>query len=80
MPPTIPFRSPPGQSDLASVMPAPAGPVREVNTLFAMSVRVSPKVAATVSAMAKKARRSRNQMLNLIIEAGIEAVRRADPS
>lgn len=31
---TISFRSPPGHTDLASVMPAPAGSVLEVNTLI----------------------------------------------
>ena len=42
--------------------------------LFAMSVRLPSPRAALVSAMANRAGCSRNEMLNLIVEAGIEAI------
>lgn len=42
--------------------------------IFAMSVRLPSPVASTVAAMADHARCSRNEMLNLIVEAGIEAI------
>lgn len=42
--------------------------------LFAMSVRLPSNRASLVSAMANRAACSRNEMLNLIVEAGIEAI------
>lgn len=42
--------------------------------LFAMSVRLPSPRASLVSSMANRAGCSRNEMLNLIVEAGIEAI------
>lgn len=42
--------------------------------LFAMSVRLPSPTASLVAAMADQAGCSRNEMLNLIIQAGIEAI------
>jgi len=39
MPPTISFRSPPGHTDLASVMPAPAGSMPGANTPYPSYIR-----------------------------------------
>lgn len=42
--------------------------------IFALSVRLPSRVAATVWAMSDQAGCSRNEMANLIVEAGIEAI------
>lgn len=56
MPQNSLFRSPPGQSDLASVMPAPAGPVRVVNPPHVEQFRRDfPAVARCLDAMRQKA-------------------------
>ncbi len=42
--------------------------------IFAMSVRLPSNIASLVSAMANHAGISRNEMANLIVEAGIDAI------
>lgn len=42
--------------------------------LFAMSVRLPSPTASLVAAMADQAGCSRNELLNLIVEAGIDAI------
>jgi hypothetical protein len=42
--------------------------------IFAMSVRLPSNIASLVSAMADQAGCSRNEMANLIVEAGIDAI------
>lgn len=42
--------------------------------IFAMSVRLPSNIASLVSAMANQAGCSRNEMANLIVEAGIDAI------
>ena len=48
--------------------------------LFAMSVRLPSNIASLVSAMADNGKCSRNEMANLIVEAGIDAILSAIPS
>ena len=43
--------------------------------IFSISVRLPITTVATVEAMAKKSRRSRNQMMNLIIESGLRSIK-----
>lgn len=47
--------------------------------IFAMSVRLPSNIASLVSAMADQAGCSRNEMANLIVEAGIDAILSATP-
>lgn len=42
--------------------------------IFAMSVRLPSPVACKISVMADLAKCSRNEMVNLIIEAGLDAI------
>ena len=42
--------------------------------IFAMSVRLPSNIASLVSSMANHAGISRNEMANLIVEAGIDAI------
>jgi hypothetical protein len=42
--------------------------------IFAMSVRLPSNIASLVSAMATQAGLSRNEMANLIVEAGIDSI------
>lgn len=45
--------------------------------IFAMSVRLPAYVACEISVMADIAKCSRNEMVNMIVEAGLEAIRAA---
>ena len=51
----------------------------DVPGIFSMSLRFPVRVAATISTMAEHAGRSRNEMANLIVEAGITAIFRETP-
>ena len=42
--------------------------------IFAMSIRLPSNIASLVSAMANQAGCSRNEMANLIVEAGIDSI------
>ena len=42
--------------------------------LFALSVRLPSLTASLVASMADQAGRSRNEILNLIVDAGVEAI------
>lgn len=47
--------------------------------IHAMTLRAPIRIAATISTMAEHAGRSRNEMANLILEAGITAIFRETP-
>ena len=47
--------------------------------LFAMSIRLPANVAALLSAMADQGGISRNEMTNLVIQAGIDAILEETP-
>jgi hypothetical protein len=47
--------------------------------VFAMSIRIPSPRASLLSAMADQAGISRNEMANLVVEAGIEAILDATP-
>lgn len=51
----------------------------DVPGIYAMSLRVPVTTAATISTMAEHAGRSRNEMANLIVQAGITAIWRETP-
>jgi hypothetical protein len=42
--------------------------------IFAMSVRLPSPVACKISVMADRAKCSRNEMVNMIVEAGLDAI------
>lgn len=46
----------------------------QISGLFSMTVRLPSVTAATVAVMAEQAGQSRNSMLELIINAGIDAI------
>ena len=52
----------------------------DIPGVFAMSIRVPVRMAATVTAMAEHAGLSRNAMVELILQAGIDAVYAATPT
>jgi hypothetical protein len=47
--------------------------------IFAMSVRLPSFVACRISVMADLAKCSRNEMVNMIVEAGLDAILAATP-
>jgi hypothetical protein len=51
----------------------------DVPGVFTMTLRFPITVAATIATMAEHAGRSRNEMANLIVEAGITAIYRETP-
>lgn len=51
----------------------------DVPGIYSMSFRFPVRVAATIATMAEHAGRSRNEMANLIVSAGITAIFRETP-
>lgn len=51
----------------------------DVPGIYSMSFRLPVRVAATIATMAEHAGRSRNEMANLIVDAGIAAIFRETP-
>ena len=52
----------------------------QISGLFSMTVRLPSLTAATVAVMAEHAGQSRNSMLELIINAGIDAILQQTPA